>query len=578
MLGDPDVVDLGGVVSQRYLPDEIIYLFCFGEDAMREMRAAKTPGFNVSTVMFVLITGGMAPMSVGAVTFTVTNDVQLSSANASAVGGDTIDIRSGVYSVAIAPAHSGASGTPITYRAHSGELVTISGSYDEITLPGSFIVVDGITFSNARHSWAWVDGEHNTIRNCTFRSTSVGSWGVRINGSYNTIQNNHFDGGECPGSCNDFCGKSKYGYGCPDDLIWMSDGASHNLLKENTFGKAAHYALNILSDCTFNVITANAFNNIWHSAIGFQENANFNLVDGNTIADGGEQQEYGPSSDCCRIKENMTAVQLYNSANNNIVRRNITSGNGNGYAVGSGDGPVVSNRIYNNVSDQEHFISNSWVPASAPPTRYNVFKNNSFSRAVGSSVRPHGLYWSIENVSRDVQSWVNNNWYSNAAHVYKGASGGDATIPENSSSGLNASFGSEFVNNLNIEPKFTDWRAHDYTLQASSPLIDAGDFLTSTTDSGADSKTLTVMDAGYFCDGWEIVEGDQVQLQDQTVSATITRVNYSTKQITVDKGLTWRTGQGVALAYSGAKPDIGAKEYQANTPVTPSLPSALRVR
>jgi hypothetical protein len=43
--------------------------------------------------------------------------------------------------------------------------------------------------------------------------------------------------------------------------------------------------------------------------------------------------------------------------------------------------------------------------------------------------------------------------------------------------------------------------------------------------------------------------------------ARIVSVNYTSNTITVDAALTWTQGQGLALAYVGSAPDVGAHEY-----------------
>jgi hypothetical protein len=48
-------------------------------------------------------------------------------------------------------------------------------------------------------------------------------------------------------------------------------------------------------------------------------------------------------------------------------------------------------------------------------------------------------------------------------------------------------------------------------------------------------------------------------LQGQISTATITSISGNT--ITVATPLTWTNGQGLALAYGGAAPDVGACEY-----------------
>ena len=99
----------------------------------------------------------------------------------------------------------------------------------------------------------------------------------------------------------------------------------------------------------------------------------------------------------------------------------------------------------------------------------------------------------------------------------------------------------------------------DFHLQAGSPAIDRGVFLTTTTASGS-GTVVAVADPHYFIDGYGIVPGDEIQLEGQTVTARIVGVDYTGKTLTVDQPLTFTTGQGVAMRYSGKAPDIGAFE------------------
>jgi len=118
----------------------------------------------------------------------------------------------------------------------------------------------------------------------------------------------------------------------------------------------------------------------------------------------------------------------------------------------------------------------------------------------------------------------------------------------------NVSADPKFVNEV-ADPNFSDSDLH---LKSTSPMINAGAFLTQTTSSGS-GTTLTVDDARYFMDGWGIIEGDTIQLEGQTKTATITNISGNT--ITLNTSLTWNNNQGVSLAYSGTAPDIGAYEY-----------------
>jgi hypothetical protein len=71
-----------------------------------------------------------------------------------------------------------------------------------------------------------------------------------------------------------------------------------------------------------------------------------------------------------------------------------------------------------------------------------------------------------------------------------------------------------------------------------------------------------VEDAGYFCDGFDIVEGDLIQLEGQTEISRVVDVLYEDNTLVVDRPLNWTAGQGVGLSYAGSGPDIGAFEYE----------------
>lgn len=119
-----------------------------------------------------------------------------------------------------------------------------------------------------------------------------------------------------------------------------------------------------------------------------------------------------------------------------------------------------------------------------------------------------------------------------------------------------------FTNNLAQPPGFVNAGAGDFSLVEKSPLIDAGAFLTTTVSSGEKSNEMRVRDPGYFYDGFGIEGevGDMIQLEGQKENARIKRIDPKDGQITLDRPLSWKAGQGVALSYTGSGPDIGAFE------------------
>jgi hypothetical protein len=96
--------------------------------------------------------------------------------------------------------------------------------------------------------------------------------------------------------------------------------------------------------------------------------------------------------------------------------------------------------------------------------------------------------------------------------------------------------------------------------------------ISSATGSGSQ---FNVQDAGYFSDGWGIIEGDEIRLHGSTQVARITRVDYSSNTISVDRALTWTQNQGVSLVYNGTATDIGAFEFGGAS--RPEPPRNLRV-
>jgi hypothetical protein len=99
----------------------------------------------------------------------------------------------------------------------------------------------------------------------------------------------------------------------------------------------------------------------------------------------------------------------------------------------------------------------------------------------------------------------------------------------------------------------------DFMLRAGSPAIDAGDFLTRARGNGS-GTVIAVLDAGYFFDGFGIVEGDMLQVGSNN-PVRITRVDYARNTITLASSISWRDNDPVSLPYFGSAPDIGPFEF-----------------
>ncbi len=113
--------------------------------------------------------------------------------------------------------------------------------------------------------------------------------------------------------------------------------------------------------------------------------------------------------------------------------------------------------------------------------------------------------------------------------------------------------------------KFSDLASklpYNFKLKANSPAIDAGGFLTKTTNSASNSKTLRVKDAKLFFDGYSIIgeSGDTIKIG-SSAPVKISSINYDKNTITLSSPRSWSRGDNVSLNYSGKSPDIGAFEY-----------------
>lgn len=129
---------------------------------------------------------------------------------------------------------------------------------------------------------------------------------------------------------------------------------------------------------------------------------------------------------------------------------------------------------------------------------------------------------------------------------------GDASVLETNSP-------QSFDLNLEIFPTFVNPSQGDFRLQAGSPLLGAGAFLTVAKGSATAGTVMQVQDAGYFYDGFGIAGevGDLIQLEGQTNTARILHIDYDAMILTLDRPMSWHEGQGVSQPFSGPTPDIG---------------------
>ena len=473
----------------------------------------------------------------------------ITKANQTLVAGDTVYIKGGTYSSYVAPVRSGTASNRITYRAYGADVVTVRDASYGILLDGkSYITVHGINFYNLdRFMYLQNSANYNIIAYCNFdKMRSAVEWaGSRIwrQSCHNWVHHCRFsEYGSCSGTPPNGTahgvvlevGDERSQLRTPP----TPDYTRYNLIENNVMYHAGHHVLGALGQ--YNVYRNNYIHGDSCSQnrgsrslyiLGAEVDTGRNLIEGNRIA-------YTRPS-CDDTKKSGSQI----CAPNNIFRFNCfyfndlaglqfsTSGN---YPQG-----VIHNLVYNNT-----FFYNALNPNQDPgkaavylaiwhgswEIRGNAFKNNLYYG--------HPKVYGVYQVSLSDQEFANE---------FNGDTMGNP----------------RFVNATSTPGDPMDADYPDLRLQSNSPCIDAGGPLTTISSPSGSGTVFTVVDAGYFMDGWGIarVQGDLIQIVGTSRRARISNVNYATNTITVDATLTWTRGQGIALAYEGAAPDAGAFEY-----------------
>lgn len=465
----------------------------------------------------------------------------IGSAAAVASAGTVVLIRGGTYAEQLAPVNSGVAGNPITFQAYPGEAVYLTGATAVYLANRNYIVVDGIHAEDTR--WVEANNSHyNVIRNCVFKRTPAsGTTGnIRfIRSHYNRIQNNWIESGQ-------------------DNVVLID--ANYNVVEGNTFKEGRHSLLSIRCG-DYNVVRSNYFANTLQKIAEIYDcgadttavpnsfdSTKHNLFQGNIFADASSY--YSTSG----------GTGLQYSGQEGIVRGNLFYNCNVGFSVAvyADEGLYVNdNNIYNNV-----FCANDGAGISMGSAPRNTFKNNVLFGNLG--VLPDCFAVSPGQIAYRT-SFGSGTMFQNNAIFYQTA--GQPVIEIEFGYGqsiaqFNAANPGIFYNTLEVDPQFTNASAYDFRLRSTSPLINAGAFVTQASAAGS-GTVLPVVNAGAFYDGYGIPGeiGDVIRLQGQTQTARIASVDYVNERLIVDQPLSWFAGQGVALNYSGTAPDIGAYEY-----------------
>jgi len=454
-------------------------------------------------------------------------------ASMTVAAGDIVNIMAGTYTAndnnaVLYMRASGASDSRIIWQNYEEEEVIFRGQPLGINFATQqYITVDGVTIGDALRSTAtmspgvdFVSSQHNIVQNCliSIMRMSAGSRGVyfRSTSHYNSLLN----------STVEYCGQTEAEGNDEGDGVWV-DG-THNLVQGCTLRYGGHNTL--LIGGNYNIARDNImYNTGWNRVMqtANQTETYRQLVEDNIIHDSGDYTDYGAPNPGIQIQ-----------ASNTIWRRNrIYNAKGDSVNMHSG-GDYESdnvhfyhNVVYNGGTDHHWYYSYGMCINETEPEVYenlcvvnNIFYAN-YKRDAINDIFLRSLTGNPNPTSDDITN-VGNHWDNDG------------------------------------DPKFTDAPNGDFTIPGSSPCVGAGAWLVVITSASDTGTEFVVDDAGYFCDGWGIIAGDEIQLQGTTEPVGITDIDYDTNTITVDEAVTWvQNVTHIGLEYEGSNPDIGWYEY-----------------
>ena len=495
----------------------------------------------------------------------------LAVANANAAAGDIVYLRAGTYTgTAIHPTASGTDGSPITYAQYGAEEVIIEGISPIINLISGedWIVIDGIDTAGVKNMiLSATDADNIELKNCHLTSNRNNqTWfSIDINGGSSNwnIHDNVFDvalvngmvSGEYSGSLIEFTAGG-YHYIHDNDFVdgqqhdyLMFKWSGHNIVKDNNFYNTGTY------------ITKNN---------GPREILVLILVD-NILIEGNVFYEHVDN----RGDNAPVAIQLlyssYNIIRKNSLRHLDLSGVYTNNTVAA-NGTSEYNRIYNNTlydtnhtPDQTNFGPFVLIQYSTgSDIQYNIFKNNIIS---GSGARAFTKEEATGGKIHD--NLFDGNWVYNIDTADEVSYNGSQTLLQ-----AETNQSSIFKNNSPgeqtdlVDPLLNDPTNGDMTLNAASPCIDAGQWLTTITTANGSGDQFAVADPYYFFDGYGIITGDVIRT---SLGQTATIIDVTGTTITVNASISWTQNEGIALDYNGTAPDIGAEEIDVSPPTVPTV-------
>ena len=514
---------------------------------------SRKPAAAILLVAMVTLVWSVSPVSAGTYYVSPTGSSgnpgtagspwSVSKANSDLQPGDTAILLDGTYSTAIKPALSGTAGNPITFRAQNSRMAILAGPTYPIDIRNrSYITIDGLKCLSANR-WLYHENGGNITVNDVYFANGTGWETARFRDATEkiVITNSYFRTTVFTDSVN-------------------IRGGNHHYVGNNIFDDAGHTCLTLIA-VKESVVENNHLTNTVNSEKCME------VFTRRQQYDPPDKSEYNVIQDNYFYSSANSGIQY--AGNRSIIRRNVFDSSVRGMAWSGYGGTDPSddpeawwdeeNRFYNNT-----LYNNSNPIHAAPLSRVwplggsfgdNVHVNNIIYKGGSALVF---LQW--DGVPTHLLMFNNSLLRTSPGQdvIWWGDKPGSDdyyTVAE-----IEAAYPANYADNVEYDPQFTNAAADDFTLQPTSPCIDAGAPLTTAVGAGS-GTVVPVVDALYFTDGYGVIAADTIFVGSQRV--TIVSVNYASNQLTIDRSISWSADAPIYTDYVGAGPDLGAFENSA---------------
>ncbi len=508
--------------------------------------------------------------------------IQYAVTNQAIGAGDTIYIMPGRYSenILVSDANGGISGRPgqpITLKAYdANNPPIISGPEQTLQLKienRSHLIIENLTFADYLGGGILIvasdaDVTDITLRNNRFLRQNVeekNNWWNVINlyGPNQTysVSQAYVIGNELIDTVTGFRGKA-------NENLSLTGNVRYVLIEGNLFRHVSNIAIDLLGKAYKAIDGQPAYvlvrNNRFETVTPGQGNGKAIYFDGAAgpvvIEDNFVQDAVGVHTNIERNNNGDNTFARYLIRNNIIDNRG--SDIGPSLMIGSGSygntdpWPVEPKRVtvvHNVVLTR----------AEAPPLFWGQGEEFRFKNNVIAGFGAKALSGENRNGFADASTWLSN------GNLYYAGGGGETFVWPGS--GRYDSL-REFQRATEQEmdgivgrPIFADLSQEDFRLAPFSPGFGQAIPLTHAVNAGRNSTSLFVEDASYFFDGFGLVEGDRIRLNDRV--ATVAQVDYDANHIVLSSPTTWDAGAPIGYAKSGPYPSMGlasALECQPN--------------